>query len=462
VNIVLVTPEVQFTFKALHINPPPLGLMYLAGYIKQQGHSVKILKTNSLKERDIFKFDVIGIGTDTSRFGRAIELARQAKKYGKYIIMGGYHPTFSDREIIKKGLVDCIVRGEGEIVLGNVMSALENGNSFSDIAAITYRKNGRIYINPGMGLVEDLDSLPYPLRENYSNNESNLTLKNKTAASMITSRGCPYDCYFCASSKFSGRKWRARSPKNVVDEMESIIKNKQGEAIAIVDDNFTMNSKRVISICDDIMKRDLKFQWWCMSRTDTIAQNPDMVRKMAKSGCITIFLGLESGDEEVLQNMNKKTTTAIAREAITQLNNNGIEAYGSFMIGNLKESEADIRRTIDFSKRLKLEFAQFSVLTPFPGTKLLNITEKEKKIIDKNWDHYDGLHSVIQLEDLTKKTVEKMLFKAYFFFYTQPRIIWKIIKNNIFQSIHVKFVFKTLPSLLISILKIGIKNSEKN
>ena len=152
-----------------------------------------------------------------------------------------------------------------------------------------------------------------------------------------------------------------------------------------------------------------------------------MVKRMAEAGCCTVFLGLESGEAKILTDLGKRSTPAVTRDAIALLNNAGIEAYGSFMFGAMNETENDILQTIDFSKKLNLSFAQFSVLTPMPGTHLYD--EVRDKITDKNWDNYDGLHNVFTLNHVPKKKVEKFVYKAYASFYLQPRVLFMLLKS---------------------------------
>jgi anaerobic magnesium-protoporphyrin IX monomethyl ester cyclase len=452
-NILLILPKTSVIYKAFNVDLPPLGLMYLAGSLQKHGHRVKIINENTAKNKDRLQyssFDMVGITASTSSYNRALAIARDAKREGRFVVMGGYHTTFMDREAMETGYVDAVVRGEGEAILAELAGALENGRGFGNISGITYAANGSVKKNEGSGLIEDLDSLAYPARELIDRSEYATHLEGKKVTPMSTSRGCSHDCYFCAVTKF-GKKWRARAPGLVVDEMEHVLKNNLGEGVVISDDNFTVNPQRVEAICDDILKRGLSFPWWCMSRTDTIVRNKDMAKKMAKAGCRTVFLGIESGEPKILSNLNKRSTVETARTAISILENAGITSYGSFMMGDSQETEEDVRKTIALSRKLNLEVAQFSIITPFPGTKLYD--DIKDRITDTNWNNYEGLHSVFRLDYLTKEKIEKLLFKAYFSFYSQPRVILLFLKNTFIKTFSLKIFMRMVTGVARAMLQ---------
>ena len=451
-NVLLISPKWKSAYSSLNIFLPPLGLMYIAGMLRQNGHNVRIIDENIEPiDYDEFKeYDLVGISSDTCRYPEAVSLAKEAKKRGKIVVMGGFHTTFLDDDAIKTGFVDCVVRGEGEEIMVQIAEALEDGRTFNDIPAITYKEKSKIIRNPGLGIVENIDKLPYPARDLIKIDQYPTTVAGKKATSVLTSRGCPFNCSFCAVTKFSGIKWRARSAKSIVDEIQTILKKGWAKAIVFVDDNFTLSVKRVKEICRLIKERALKFPWWCMSRVDTLVKNPDMVEEMASAGCKTVFLGLESGNEDTLEDFNKKISTNTSEKAVNLLRKFGITPYGSFIIGALGETKESILKTIEFSKKLKLGISQFSILTPFPGTDLFNSIKE--RIVERDWSKFDALHLVFKHDKLSRKQVHKLLVKAYASFYSQPRIIFRFFKDIL------KGNFKFLSGLKIffRFLKAGI------
>ena len=240
-NVLLISPKWKSAYSSLNIFLPPLGLMYIAGMLRQNGHNVRIIDENIEPiDYDEFKeYDLVGISSDTCRYPEAVSLAKEAKKRGKIVVMGGFHTTFLDDDAIKTGFVDCVVRGEGEEIMVQIAEALEDGRTFNDIPAITYKEKSKIVRNPGLGIVENIDKLPYPARDLIKIDQYPTTVAGKKATSVLTSRGCPFNCSFCAVTKFSGIKWRARSAKSIVDEIQTILKKGWAKAIVFVDDNFT-------------------------------------------------------------------------------------------------------------------------------------------------------------------------------------------------------------------------------
>jgi len=245
-----------------------------------------------------------------------------------------------------------------------------------------------------------------------------LEMGRRKMTSILTSRGCPFGCSFCCSTEFSGRKWRARSPEKVVDEIEDIVGNYGFNGIAFLDDNFTLDPDRVIRICEEIMRRGIDIYWWCFSRADTLLKNEAMVAKMAEAGCRYIFIGFESRHQKTLDSYNKKTTDIMAKDVTNLLKKHRISVHGSFIIGNLDETREMVMDTIRYAKEVNPQAVQFTILTPYPGTQLYD--NVKDRIISRDWDLYDCLHSVISTDHLSRNDLEGLLKKAYVSFYLSP------------------------------------------
>jgi len=344
--------------------------------------------------------------------------------------MGGYHVTFMDSDALSNGVVDYIVRGEGEEIFANLLNALEKGEEVENIDGISYLKNGVYIRNKDAPPPQNLDKLPLPSRELLPLDKYNTTVNGYKAANMVTSRGCPFNCYFCSSSRFGGLKWRARSPKSIVHEIEYLYNKFDYRAFEMLDDNFTLNPKRVFEFSDEVIRRKLKIIWWCFSRADTIVKNEDMVKKMAEAGLYRVFLGLESGSENVLNDYNKNISLNEQKEAIKILKKYGVLVHGSFIIGDVDETEKMIMNTVNWAKRLNPALVQFSVLTPFPGTKLYEDMEKEGRLLHHNWKEYDALHPTIKLKYITNEKLKKIYIKSYRNFYLNYDRIFKKEKIN--------------------------------
>lgn len=431
---------------------PPLGLCYLAAVLRQEGHDVHIvdLEVEPERELEFRQYDLVGISSDTPRYRRALGIAKRAKEAGLPVVMGGYHVTFLDEEALSTGAVDYVVRGEGEYVLSDLVDSLEHDRDLSRIRGLSFMVGGRYQRNPDAPFINDLDALPFPARDLLPMDRYITLSDGRPLTSLITSRGCPFNCSFCSVSRFSGRKWRTRSLDSILDEIQYLKSTYGFETFSFVDDNFTLNPRRVIEFTEELKARNLNINWWCLSRVDTIVKNEEMVKRMAETGAKTVFLGLESGSQEVLDNYGKKITLWQQRRAIEILKRYKIRVWGSFIIGNLRETKEMIKKTIDFARKFKLHISQFSILTPYPGTALFDLLRRENRIITYNWDYYDGAHAVVKIDTLTPRELQKLLIKAYRGFYLRTSRILSVASKILQKRISIK----TLLQRVVSTVKI--------
>ncbi len=418
-KILLVNPPMASYYHRLGLKYPPLGVGYIAGVLQKEGYKVKVLdlnvetiKISSIPYQD---FDIVGISTDTTRYPLAINIAKYAKAKDCKVVIGGPHTTFLDKETLETGFIDYVVRGEGEYILLDLIRALEGKKDISDVKGISYIKDGELIRNPNAELIKDLDSLPFPARNLLPMDRYTAKLDGTYATSLVTSRGCPFNCSFCSASAFSGVEWRSRSVNNIIEELEILHKKYGYKAIAFFDDNFTLNPKRVTELCEEILRLGWKFKWWAFSRVEGILNNPKMVELMAKAGNYMVFIGFESANQEILDSFKKRLVVEKAKEAINILHKNKIKVMGSFIIGAMEETKEMIQRTINYAKKLDPDIAQFSILTPYPGTALFE--EVKSVLINKNWSLYDGGYNVFRLEHLTPREARWLIAKAYISFY---------------------------------------------
>ncbi|MGE5893543.1 MAG: B12-binding domain-containing radical SAM protein, partial [bacterium] len=275
---------------------PPLGLGYLASVLRDNGHQPDIIDFNlGDRQPEYGAYDVVGISCDTSRVNEGCAIARQAKAAGKTVVMGGPHPTFSDREMLETGFCDYVVRGEGEWVFLNLLNSLQSGKDISGVQGISFLSEQKEIIRTPDAEPPDARTLPRPARDLLKVTAyQRLEMGGRKITSLVTSRGCPYQCSFCSSSAFSGLKWRANDPEAVVDEVEEIVHSYGFHGIAFLDDNFTQDPDRVREICREINRRDLDIFWWCFSRADVVLRHEDMIAAMARAGARYVFMGFES------------------------------------------------------------------------------------------------------------------------------------------------------------------------
>lgn len=405
-------------YSTFGLSLPPMGLLYIAASLEQAGHQVTVRDLTvdgvQVHHQELVAADVIGISSDTTRIDRALALARRARKAGRMVILGGPHPQFLADEILSGGDVDYIVKGEGEAVLVALLEAVQQGKSLDSVAGIIYRKQGRTIETADADKL-DLEQVPLPARHLLDLKQYQSVVDGRLAAPVVTSRGCPGACHFCSSSRFFGRRWRARSAESVLMEIDELYNRYGYRAVAFMDDNFTLDPDRVIQIADGIITRGYDLKWWNFSRVDTIVRNPGMVAKMAAAGSNMVYLGIESDNAETLDSLGKRSSPLEVEQAIALLKEHGIETYGSYIIGNINERPSDVKRTVDMAIRLDTNIAQFSILTPYPGTVLHQ--QLAEKIFTRKWKFYDGLHLVFHHPLINRHHLQFMLINAFIKFY---------------------------------------------
>ena len=396
---------------------PPLGLLYIASYLKETTkHNINILDCQplaidykTLKDYlTAHKYDFIGITCFTLCLvdvKKTIKLIKETQPWCK-IICGGPHATIYPQETIALG-ADKVIVGEGEYI---IKEALEKSDKI-------YRQDCKL---------NSLDLLPFPLRTNvesyYSILSSNLT------SSMITSRGCPFNCNFCGRIVM-GKKFRTRSANNTVDEMEECLRLGIKE-INIYDDTFTVNKERVMAICDEIEKRNLRFEWDIRARVDTV--DYEMLKRCRRAGCIRIRMGVESGVQRILDILNKQITLEQVERAYKWAHDLGMQSFSYFMIGNPEETKEDIWQTYKFAKKIAANFAQFTILCPFPLTKIYYMwLEKHDRDVWKEFSLNPNINFAPPIWDtiLSKEELVKMLSKIYKAYYFHPKRIWDKVRG---------------------------------
>jgi len=430
---------------------PPLNLMYLGGALEEASYNVKIVDDDleQLGYSKICKIlskeepSLVGITATTSTIKNALEYAKLVKKIlpDSLTVIGGPHPTFMPIETLKSCPdLDVVVIGEGEKTMTELagLSLDENNGHLTNVKGIAYRDDDNIKLNPPRELIKDLDSIPFPARHLVPF-ESYGTTQGKSS-DMITSRGCVFNCSYCSSSLIMGKKFRTRSPENVVNEIEYLIDRYKLENIAFMDDTFMLNKRRAKTIADEIKKRGLDIGFVASSRVDMV--NKSLIEKLRSAGLTTLYYGVESGSQRILDLMKKGITLKQAENAVKAAKDVGVEVLTSFILGFPGETQEEMDKTIDFSIKLNADYSQFSILTPFPGTPIYHELKKKKLLDTENWKKYTVLKSVIKYEELglSKQLVERKLAQAYLKFYARPKYLlkhrhmFKVMLETIYRS----------------------------
>jgi radical SAM superfamily enzyme YgiQ (UPF0313 family) len=390
------------------------GILYIAATVRQAGYNVAVELGNEDNIISLIKKhspEVVGVTCLTATYPTAKNVINLIKKYDPAIltVLGGHYATFMTREIFSECSVDYILRGEGEIAFPKLLKEIETGNTYSIIEGIAFRKMNQIFNEQSYTLLTDIDTLPYPA----------IDLIPKEIKYFIpiihTSRGCPYRCSFCSISAFYDGKWRARKIENIIAEIEA--NASQGvKRFFFSDDNLTVDTKRVRTICKELKDKGLDdLQWRCLSRVDSIYKDPVMIDKMADSGCTSMSLGIESGVQEILNRYKKNISLTHVEEAVKIMNDSSI-FHGWYMIigsGDEFDTPKYIEKNIDFMKKVKFDVLQISILTPFPGTEFYAKMVAENRLLHKNWNKYDCTHCVYQPLHMTPEQIEQYHIKAY-------------------------------------------------
>ena len=423
---------------------PPMGLALIAAILGKEGYPVTVLDANVLGllpaevAAQATDADVAGLTAMTPTIGTAVSTARYLKQANPnlFIILGGAHATLLPEETLASAPeIDVIVRGEAEETIIRLLQALENKRALDDIPGISYRKAGEVINNAPLSSNVDLNALPFLAYHRLPWQKYKPHPPHGRAypfAAIITSRGCPYQCSYCSKPVF-GSNFRAQSPQRVVDEIAYYTQRFGIKELAFYDDVFTLDKKRAYAIADEIMRAGIKIDWTCETRVNLV--DKELLHHMKQAGCYAIAYGIESASPEILEIINKGATVEQAEEAVRITQEAGLQIIGYFMLGSPGETPETIEQTIKLAKKLKLDFAQFSVTTPFPGTKLYELYLNEKRGETVPWESFvyagmDGqVTPVFESSQLSRNDLNYWVKRAYRKFYLRPSYLWQRIKQ---------------------------------
>jgi anaerobic magnesium-protoporphyrin IX monomethyl ester cyclase len=438
IDVMLINPYDENAVKnALGFITPPLNLMYLASSLEKESYSVKIVDDDLLQQGyenvadQVAKINpsMVGVTAGTSTIKSALKYLELIKENLSEVltVIGGPHTTFLPYETLKDSeYLDVVVMGEGEETIVELADlSTQNNQNINDIKGIVYRdsSSGKLKTTEKRPLIKDLDSIPFPARHLVPFSDYDAT-QDQTGG-IITSRGCVYNCNYCSSSLIMGKKFRSRSPDNVVDEIEELIDTYHINDIGFMDDTFMLNKKRAGEIADEIRARDLDIKFVASSRVDRV--DKELLENLKSSGLKTIYYGVESGSQRILDLMKKGITLKNVEDAVRIAKDVNLDVLTSFILGYPGETEEDMNKTIDFSTKLDSDYCQYSILTPFPGTPIYNDLIEKNLIDNDEWNKYTVLKPILKYSEigLSKKMVERKLATAYLKFYTRPKYLLK-------------------------------------
>jgi anaerobic magnesium-protoporphyrin IX monomethyl ester cyclase len=413
---------------------PPLGILYCAGVLKAGGIEVSLLdqpaKRFSLdqtmswvKKEDP---DILGFSVLLSTAKQAPKIAERVKAENPNVtvVFGSHHSTFNAERILEKyPFVDIVVRGEGEYTSLEIARCLEEQRDMDKVEGVTFRRNGRVVSNPDRPLNKDVDALPFPDRDlagvQYSSAIFGVKINSRKFTTMLSSRGCPFNCSFCGIRKFTRRAWRPRSVENVMAELE-YLQSEGYEQFLFADDNFTLNAKRVSKLCRSIKKAGMDIEWFCDSRVDHVSY--DMFREMVKAGCRCLFFGIESANQRILDYYRKGITPEQSEKAVCKARKAGVDVIvGSFIVGAPDETEREVVNTLQFANKLDIDVPDVNILGAQTGTDIWNdLVAKGLLNEEEQWEDEVCIPRDVPTPVPYEK-LRSLIFDYFRAFYLKPR-----------------------------------------
>ncbi len=429
----------------------PVGATYLAAVLERAGIPTHIWDGQvepaglaSLREELVrLQPAVVGITVYSPMLAQTRRVAKLVKREvpDAYVVAGGIHPTVLPEEILDLPGVDVAVRGEAEPVIATLCARLFEGAPIDDIPGVSVRKEGTVHHAPDIPLVDALDTLPPPARHLLKNERyrpaPEITMANpRKIQSLITSRGCPYQCIFCSARLLSGRRYRFHSPERIIEEVDHLVARYGAEEVVFLDDNFTVNRSRLVRTCELLRESGLarRLIWACNARVDELDR--DLAHLMRAAGCRLISFGIETGVPRLLSLIKKGITIEQSRAAVRWAKEAGIRVRTTLILGLPTETEEDTRATIDFAKELGADFAKFSLATPYPGTELCRLAEEMGLLSSRDWSRASSMAGFSTYEPLfvpegrTGEEMKRWQRRAMREFYFRPRQAWTILSQT--------------------------------
>lgn len=435
----------------VHVLCPPIALGYLASCLEKDGHQVSIYdgtlrnasEDDFLAGVDRFTPDLVGITVMSRGHNRVKRIISSIKqRFDIPIVVGGPQVTAFPELVLRDLNANFAIVGEGEITICELAKYITSKNGdYDQINGLAYlAKDGSIKVNKRRSLISDLDQIPFPAWHLMPPSKYRIVpilspAKGFPIAPIVTTRGCPFHCTFCASNVTWHYKFRMRSPENVVSEIKLLVEKFGVREIHISDDNFTLKKKYAEEICSGIIKQNLDISWQCSNGVRVDRLDINLLEKMKKAGCYSVGLGIESGNQDVLNGVKKMLDLSVAKKVLLYLKKVGIRSYGFFILGLPGETHRTIRETIDFAKNNPFDRAWFNILTPYPGSEIFDDWIKDRSIKDIDWDSHDGSTAVRGIVDISTEELEHYQRRAAREFYLRPRILLDLMTHMSFKQV---------------------------
>lgn len=441
-RVLLVKPDLSFGIEI----SPPLGLFYLAAAVRQAGHEVRVLdlrvpgQTEPVFDRLLTEMQpqVVGFSAFSYEAEAVFRLARKvrAKLPEAKIVLGGPLASAEPETALADGLVDFAVLGEGEKTFVDLLDGLEKGRGLSDLAGLA-RLDGELVVNPIADYIDDLDSLPYPAWdladiEAYGRlPRQGFLYRRRKYFPVFTSRGCPYRCIYCHN--VFGKKFRKRSPENVLEEIRQLIERYRIGEIHFIDDIFNFKKERAEAILEGILHNgwDLALSYPNGVRADRLDE--PFIDLLKRAGTYKVSVAIESGTERMQKLMRKNLDFTLARENIGHLVKRGILTHAFFMVGFPTETLAEVEQTARFSQTINAHSASFFIVNPFKGTELARMVAEAGKSDASSLgasNYFDPRVADLQISQVKPDDLRRIVRQATRNFYLlRPQRIWRILRD---------------------------------
>jgi len=408
---------------------PPIGLAQLAAVLEGVGVDVEIVDCNASRltwgdlEHVIAdrKPTLVGASAMTTFLPTAARVMQMAKGVDEDVVtvVGGPHVTFKTEETLNNHPeIDIIGRGEGERVIQELVESLVTGADLDQVPGIAYRVDGQVVQTPLPDPV-NLDELPLPAYHLLPMQAYYFIVFEKFCT-VLASRGCPFNCFFCAERGFWGAGWRPRDPEMVGEQLELLHRKYGRESIWFGDDCFNVDGEHMGLICEEILRRDLKLDWYYQGRADLLIKHQEYLPLMRRAGNLMVQIGIEAATDEELQRLRKSLTGEQVREAIRLLRDHGIVCQGMMILGTRHDDANSILRKVEYLKWLDVDFPVFTIYTPFPGTEAYEEAKEKGWLETDDYALYDMAYPIISTEHLSRKQVIGLYNRSFASFYTDP------------------------------------------
>jgi radical SAM superfamily enzyme YgiQ (UPF0313 family) len=434
---------------------PRLGLPLLGRILREAGHDVRIYVETlaAVDWKDVAGADLVGFSATTATAPASYTMARHCRTLGIPTVIGGSHVTFLAEEALDA--CDYVVRGEGQVAIGEVLEVVQGARDPSSVLGLSYRDaSGRSVHNASRPFCsqEELAALPSP----------DLTLivqhERMTNVPIMTQWGCPFDCDFCSVIKMFGRRVRSRRVEDVLDDLE---RYRERYSVFFYDDNFVVNKERTGRLLRGMIDRGFTMRWSAQMRADSVYKNKrtreidhDFLALMRASGCQMVYSGFESVNPATLEAYNKHQDVETIRDAVRVLHAYGVAVHGMFVVGSDADDAATLEETATFALENRIDTVQLMMLTPCPGTEFYDRIASEGRLLTKDWSLYDGHHCLIQPARMTPYQLQVGTHRAMARFYAAPHAIRILIRNVVRNLPFLTNRRKLIDVLLVPVLRL--------